>query len=172
MKTITVKNVKYSEFNSTDSLCFECTVYVDGKRFCIAHDEGFGGNVNFYPLKNSMAPNKHHEAVNALDTEIAETYPVHTYTHGGNEAHCYNESLEGLVTAAVGDYLMRRDFKREAKKIMWVENNSIFTSTKHKVTDTAMLPRYEKAYPDAIFFHKLTEDEGFDLYKKTANAMQ
>jgi hypothetical protein len=40
---IELKNLKYAAFASEETSCFEATVYVDGKRFCIASNEGRGG---------------------------------------------------------------------------------------------------------------------------------
>ena len=38
-----VKNVKHSEFASHETLCFECSVYFDGKKVGIAENDGRGG---------------------------------------------------------------------------------------------------------------------------------
>jgi hypothetical protein len=40
---VTIKNLKYAAFASQETSCFEATVYVDGKRFCTARNEGSGG---------------------------------------------------------------------------------------------------------------------------------
>ena len=38
--TITVKNLKIAQFASEETLCFEASVYVDGKRAFVAHYDG------------------------------------------------------------------------------------------------------------------------------------
>jgi len=40
---VTIKNLKYAAFASQETNCFEATIYVDGKRFCTARNEGSGG---------------------------------------------------------------------------------------------------------------------------------
>ena len=40
---IELKNLKTAEFASEETHCFEATVYLDGKRFCIASNQGHGG---------------------------------------------------------------------------------------------------------------------------------
>ncbi len=40
---VTIKNLKYAAFASQETSCFEATIYVDGKRFCTARNEGSGG---------------------------------------------------------------------------------------------------------------------------------
>ena len=48
---ITVRNLKIAEFASQETLCFEATIYVDGKRFCTASNQGHGGDNEFHPLR-------------------------------------------------------------------------------------------------------------------------
>lgn len=40
---VELKNLKFAEFASEETNCYEATVYVDGKRFCIASNQGHGG---------------------------------------------------------------------------------------------------------------------------------
>ncbi len=40
---VEIKNLKYAAFASQETSCFEATIYVDGKRFCTARNEGSGG---------------------------------------------------------------------------------------------------------------------------------
>lgn len=40
---VEIKNLKYAAFASEETSCFEGTVYVDGKRFCMASNQGQGG---------------------------------------------------------------------------------------------------------------------------------
>lgn len=48
---ITLQGLKYAQFASHETACFEATVLVDGKKFCHASNDGQGGP-NFYePLK-------------------------------------------------------------------------------------------------------------------------
>jgi hypothetical protein len=50
---VTIKNLKYAAFASQETSCFEATIYVDGKRFCTARNEGHGGPDSYdgLPLK-------------------------------------------------------------------------------------------------------------------------
>lgn len=53
---ITIKNLKYAAFASQETSCFEATVYLDGKRFCTAGNEGSGG-----PDRYDALPPKGHK---------------------------------------------------------------------------------------------------------------
>jgi len=53
MKTkplIELKNLKVAEFASEETTCYEATVWVDGKRFCIASNQGHGGPDSYDPI--------------------------------------------------------------------------------------------------------------------------
>lgn len=49
---ITIKNLKIAAFASDDSVCYACTVYVDGQRAFTAKNEGQGG-FNLYDPVNA-----------------------------------------------------------------------------------------------------------------------
>lgn len=40
---IELKNIKFSEWNSEETNCFQATIYFKGKKFGIAYNEGHGG---------------------------------------------------------------------------------------------------------------------------------
>jgi len=52
--TIEIKNLKVSEFMSEETLCFSCTVYVNGKKALIAENQGQGGNTSIRALDNEL----------------------------------------------------------------------------------------------------------------------
>lgn len=54
---IELRNVKYAAFASTDSNCFEATVYVDGERAFTASDDGNGGCIDFRILNQALYDN-------------------------------------------------------------------------------------------------------------------
>lgn len=46
---ITIKNLKHSAFASHETECFECAIYVDGKKIGFAENDGRGGSTNIQP---------------------------------------------------------------------------------------------------------------------------
>lgn len=46
---ITLKNFKHAAFASEETLCFEASVYIDGKKIAKANNDGKGGNTFIYP---------------------------------------------------------------------------------------------------------------------------
>lgn len=54
MKTkpvIELKNLKVAEFASEETTCYEATVYVDGARFCVASNQGQGGDDSYDAIR-------------------------------------------------------------------------------------------------------------------------
>lgn len=43
---IELKNIKFSEWNSDETNCFQATIYFKGKKFGIAYNEGHGGSTD------------------------------------------------------------------------------------------------------------------------------
>ena len=48
-KTIELKNLKYSEFASQETYCFEASVYIDGKKAGTVSNQGCGGSHSYHP---------------------------------------------------------------------------------------------------------------------------
>ena len=48
---IELKNLKTAEFASEETQCYEATVYVDGKAFCIASNQGHGGSDSYDAIR-------------------------------------------------------------------------------------------------------------------------
>jgi len=104
---ITLKNVKFSEFASHETNCFEATVYIDGKRAGVASNDGHGGC-------NRYSPNTLYATLN----EHAETLPpiVSRYLDG-NGKHMILEHDADILIGNLFDYwLHSRDLKKSLSK--------------------------------------------------------
>lgn len=115
---IEIKNVKHSEFASHETHCFEATVYVDGKRAFIAHNEGFGGPNSYSPIGKGK-PRDVYERVNEIDT-ILNQEQVDVY---GDGKHFVKNSLEIAISDLLNRYLSLRDLKNKLRRhIMAVDS--------------------------------------------------
>lgn len=45
-----LKNIKFSEWNSEETNCFQAVVYLNGKRVGVAYNEGHGGPTDVHPI--------------------------------------------------------------------------------------------------------------------------
>ena len=102
---IEVRNVKHSAFASEETLCFEATVYIDGKRAGTAHNQGHGGATEFDP----------HECEARLDA-YAKTLPLVVTTLPDESDPSgfltYAPTGDSLVSELVHQVLVGRDVKR------------------------------------------------------------
>lgn len=115
---IEIKNVKYAEWASDETSCFSATVYIDGKRAGVVHNEGMGGP-NFYdPYTLEQQLEKH-----------AKTLPPtpFTYMSGGEEVtQQLPQSADGIIDDLLVQHLYSRDLKRHMKdRIVFVQNDEI-----------------------------------------------
>lgn len=126
---IELKNLKYAEFASQETHCFEASLYVDGKRIGVVANDGRGGC-------NGYTPHTAWETIN----EYAKTLPAKKYTmNTRNEDGTFTPNevdlpadadtvIDGLVVEA----LYARDLKRAmANKIMFINaDGEVMETTK------------------------------------------
>lgn len=124
---IELKNVKYSDFASHETHCFEASVYIDGKRAGIVSNDGQGGSNNY----DSRA------LVEALK-EHAKTLPKLRY-----EGHEFEQDADTLISNLLMDHLYAKDLKRAlSTRVLFVNKDGILKETKaFKKEDLANLLR-------------------------------
>lgn len=124
---IELKNVKYSDFASHETHCFEASVYIDGKRAGIVSNDGQGGSNNY----DSRA------LVEALK-EHAKTLPKVRY-----EGHEFEQDADTLIGNLLMDHLYAKDLKRAlSTRVLFVNKDGILKETKaFKKEDLANLLR-------------------------------
>ena len=116
---IELKNVKYSEFASHETSCFEASVYIDGKRIGTASNDGQGGSNNY----------DSRELVEAL-TAYANTLPTRTWTLNG-EAVEVPPDMDTVIHDLLMAHLYARDLKRDmAKRILFVDRDGVMKQTR------------------------------------------
>lgn len=101
--TITLKNLKYAEFASEETACFEATVYVDGKRFCTASNQGHGGPNEFHPIK----PQNYYDMENDIRIYGKRINPNAFDMHDEVQAH---DNAHGYAIASMGWDAWRKAF--------------------------------------------------------------
>lgn len=109
---ITIKNLQVAEFASDDSLCFTCTVYVDGIRACRASNDGQGGQ-DMHDVLNDHAFGALCDHIDALPKEEV-TLGDHTWM--------MQPSLDTVIGDLVNKELQRKDRVKMARRgVAWVD---------------------------------------------------
>lgn len=75
---IEVRNLKHAAFASEETHCFEASVYVDGKRFCTASNDGHGGPDMYTPVKPNQTSTELHKQIEEIGAQLP-IYTVKTY---------------------------------------------------------------------------------------------
>jgi len=111
---IELKSIKYSEFASHETSCFEAAVYIDGKRAGTVENNGQGG-CNFYHP---------HELEEALKAH-AKTLPKVMY-----HEHEFDQDADTLIGDLLTEHLHAKDLKRALnKRIMFVTHDDQLKET-------------------------------------------
>ncbi len=163
---ITIKNVKYAEFQSHETHCFQATIYFNDARVAIASNEGQGGPTDF----DWLVPEKQ-EAVEEFISTLA---PMTFEMRGRTERMAHN--LESHVSELVTQWLLERDYKRAiSRRFLYTlpEKPDALYQTKplRKQEITAWLNRPQdlmaKLGADKLL-NLLPFDEGYKLYLELA----
>ena len=109
---IELKNVKYSEFASHETHCYEASIYIDGKKAGTAHNNGYGASTDIYP-------NTLYQTLQAY----ALTLPPIEYDEG---KHVFLQSADGVIDDLLTEWLCARDLKKAMqKRILFVRGREI-----------------------------------------------
>lgn len=150
---ITLKNVKYSEFASQETYCFEATIYLDGKKAGQVRNDGQGG-CNFY------YPHSIEEAINAHAVTLP---PV---ASGGITL---NHDADWLIMDLMAEWLITRDLKRAlSKKVLFTNSGGAIMETKTMPKERLafVLSKPEKYFETAVkILNLLPFAEALALYR-------
>ena len=123
---IELKNVKYSEFASHETHCFEATIYVDGKKAGTAENRGYGAPTSIFPMTL-------HNTLQAY----ALTLPPIQYDEG---KHVFLQSADGVIDDLVTAWLYARDLKKAMqKRILFVRGRDMLET---KGMDSSSLQKW------------------------------
>lgn len=153
---ITVKNIKIAEFASEETLCFEATVYIDGKRAFTAHNQGHGGCNMYYPIKNKKTGEFDHTLLNkAEDWANAQKMEFDF------------EKLGQIIDQLIEDFQIEKELKKTLKKAALYQDDKIFTYN-CKIDHPKIREQIKRDNPDAVILNDLPFDEALEIFKKHA----
>lgn len=123
---IELKALKYSDFASQETHCFQANVYIDGKMHGWAENDGHGGMTNIQPRELYEVLKQH-----------TDKLPPIVYKYG-DQVLTLEESpdsfIDGLVTLA----LHEKDLKRSMKnRILFTRENQVFETKKLTAAELA-----------------------------------
>lgn len=109
---IEIKNLKVAEFMSEETLCFSCTVYVNGKKALTAENQGHGGNTDIRALDNAL--------FNIIN-DYAKSLPPYV---------CEDFTLEYDLEILIDELVEKEQENKQLKK--WCKTKTLFTLPEDK----------------------------------------
>lgn len=158
---ITVKNVKVAEFASEETLCFEATVYIDGKRGFTAHNQGHGGSNMYHPIKKGDDFDR--SLLDAAEAWVKKQPEI--VCNDFEETFSYQPCLDHFVDKAVNEFQTEKQLKKALKKALILEADKIF-SYNCKADHPTIREQIKKKYPDAVIMNDLPLDEALEIFMK------
>ncbi len=170
MTIITVKNLKYAAFASEETHCFEATVYVDGKPFCKAKNDGHGGCDMYWSLNGSEVASVLYGQIAEIDKRIKKERADEWKTHkrGDGSTFEHGPDFECGVGDAVADALYLKDMKSAFRKnTLFTEpsRKGIFQYSTGKGERESTIAYILKKSPKAVILNTLPEDEALAIFR-------
>ena len=116
---IELKALKYSDFASQETHCFQANIYIDGKKRGTADNDGRGGMTSIHPHQLYDEIRQHTDKIPPQIVEYGDTKLTLETTP--------DSYIDELVTLA----LHEKDLKRAMKtRILFVQENQVFETQK------------------------------------------
>lgn len=155
---LTLKNVKFSEFASHETNCFEATVYIDENRAGTASNDGHGGC-------NRYSPN----TLYATLSEYAETLPpiVSTYIDGNGNPMLLENDADILIGNLFNNWLQSRDLKKLlAKSIVFIsEDGKLYRSKQTDLQAALFRPDISQKLGAKQILNLMPFDSALSIYQ-------
>jgi hypothetical protein len=160
-KTIELKNLKYSDFASQETYCFEASVYIDGKKAGTVSNQGCGGCHSYHP--NTLYP--------LLKAE-ADKLPAEEVDLGGH-IFTMTPDADTIISELVTEALQAKDLKAGMRRrILFIgEDGSVYeTKTMEAATLAKQLsrPNLHEVLKTKTILNLLPFPEALSIYIKGA----
>ena len=166
---ITLKNVKFSEWASEETHCFQATIYINGKRAMKVSNDGQGGPNQYYHTSGQSPEEFKRRFERAII--LGENYIKDSREEGWEEwIHKLagtSELLDWLVSDLLNEYLTLKEMrtKMRTKTIYYDKRLKKVFQYNQKPTPEA-LAVYRKEQVHALFFNNIPEAEAFYYWRK------
>lgn len=161
---ITLKNIKHSQFASHETLCFEASIYVDGKRRGTVENDGRGGCNDEWWDDGEFGKSVY---------EHIKTLPEVTLPW--DETKTMPQSLDIIIDELMNDWLASKEVTKQLRKGLLVIDKSckegeyhIFTHPMLKTNPDGLfnhLKRQKKIDDDAVCLNLLPFEEAIRVYR-------
>lgn len=156
---IELKNIKYSEWASQETPCYEASVYVDGKKIGYVGNDGHGG-CDVQHIKPDMLA--------SLNQWCAENLPRSEY----DGVDLGPADFETLCSDLLTKHLLRKDYLRasESKILFTIPNKpGVYQISRKSHPDAAIVAHIRQKHgSEATILNNLPEAQALELYANAA----
>lgn len=157
MNRVTLKNIKYSEWNSEETNCFQGVIYFDNKKIGMCSNEGRGGNTYCCPYDI-----KSKEKFNECEEYCKSLPPIKIESRFGIEGFEIDSNLENVCDIIFEEWLEEKMLKKDEKKLIKNCEKGICFGTLQEYT-TSSFKKGGKSVPLSELFK---EQKGIDYIKE------
>ena len=157
-----MKAIKFSEWGSEETYCYQANVYLDGKPFAMVSNDGHGGCDREY--SHNKFKGDYRATMKKVDEyfkSLPNTDPCEYFPEG------IEQTFERWCHDQVCTYLYRRDLKKALKKAKVVQRKD--DQGKMCLWDfniRANSDIIKAKYPEAIILNDLPEDEALTIFRE------
>ncbi len=160
---IELKNFKHAAFASQETLCFNATVYVDGKRMFEASNSGNGECNRVVPLKGCSSAD-----LQRVSDWIASQPKIKI--QGDKEI---DDDIDFFISRLANREVMKKGIKRLLRKSVVIctadsgQDGLTGLKLKPKDLNDANRVRIKEVYPKCLIVNDLDIEQALDLYMAT-----
>ena len=166
---ITLKNIKFSEWASEETHCFQATIYIDGKRAMKVSNDGHGAPNQYYHTSGQSHEEfkKQFDRAIQIGTDYIRESRDDTWDKWSHELAGTSELLDWLVSDLLNEHLTLKEMrtKMKTKTIFYDKRLKKVFHYNQKPTPEA-LAMYRKEQVHALFFNNLPEAEAYYYWRK------
>jgi len=153
-----LKNIKYCEWKSEETHCYQATLYIDGKPLFLVGNDGYGGPDSIDTFGNK----RWKDAQPMFDKMMKYIKGMPKIKTDWGEM---NNDLDIICHDLLVKHLEKRDMKRNMKtKVLFTKDGSIYTLAFGDRPRQLVLDHIVKRYPKSTILNTLPESEAFELW--------
>ncbi len=152
---VQLRNVKYAEFASEETLCFEASVCIDGHREGTASNDGRGGATMIWPPSLGAR-------LNAYAATLPPFRMPHDHPDKPGMPWDMPRDADMLLADLLQQWLVRRDLKRAlAKRVVFVTGDGSVRETR-TLTPAALQAQLARADRHRAFSERILNEMNFE----------
>lgn len=163
---IELKNIKYSEFASHETNCYQATIYIDGKRVGTVANQGIGGCDHVAPWQLAQEIDAYAKTLPPIVCEWNDP------TTG--KPFVMEQTHETIFGELLNDWLLDKDLKKQLNsKILFTrEDGKIYSTKTQKPAElklTLSITSLAQRLNAKVILNQLPYTQAKQIYKEIAN---